>query len=162
MAQVSIPQAEVFGRCDGVRPWLGPAMKEKCDEMNRLLVRTASNAYFPQRISVISLPERNEAVREAVTAAWDFLETAESEEDVARERRKPKVRTALENLSDAEVWAEIQTARGTVGAGEIGQGGRTGDPACHGGRNRRRPSRGCFLRAHASEGGMGPPVDERN
>ena len=114
MAQVAIQKAEVFGRCDGARPWLGPAMKEKCEEMNRLLVRTASNAYFPQRISVISLPERNETVREAVSAAWDFLEAAESEEDVTRERRKPKVRSALEGVSDAEVWAEIQARRGAL------------------------------------------------
>ena len=114
MAQVAIQKAEVFGRCDGARPWLGPAMKEKCEEMNRLLVRTASNAYFPQRISVISLPERNETVREAVSAAWDFLETAESEEDITRERRKSKVRSALEGVSDAEVWAEIQARRGAL------------------------------------------------
>ncbi len=114
MAQVAIQKAEVFGRCDGARPWLGPAMREKCEEMNRLLVRTASNAYFPQRISVISLPERNETVREVVTAAWDFLEAAESEEDISRERRKTKVREALEGVSDAEVWAEIQARRGAL------------------------------------------------
>ena len=114
MAQVAIQKAEVFGRCDGARPWLGPAMKERCDEMNRLLVRTASNAYFPQRISVISIPERNETVREVVTAAWDFLEAAESEADVARERRKTKVRDALEGVSDAEVWAEIEARRGAL------------------------------------------------
>jgi len=114
MAQVSIASAEVFGRCDGARPWLGPAMRERCDELNRLLVLTASNAYFGQRMGVISLPERNEMVREVVTAAWDFLEAAESEEDVARERRKAKVREALEGVSDAEVWAEIQSRRGAL------------------------------------------------
>lgn len=112
MAQIAIQKAEVFGRCDGARPWLGPAMKEKCDEMNRLLVRTASNAYFPQRMSVISLPERVETVREAVSAVWDFLETAEDEGDITRERRKAKVKEALEGVSDAEVWAEIQARRG--------------------------------------------------
>ncbi len=111
MAQIAIHNAEVFGRCDGARPWLGPAMKERCDEMNRLLVRTASNAYFPQRMSVISLPERLETVREAVSAVWDFLETAEDEADVSRERRKTKVKEALEGVSDAEVWAEIQARR---------------------------------------------------
>ena len=114
MAQVAIKKAEVFGRCDGSRPWLGPNMKESCDEMNRLLVRTASNAWFPQRMSVISLPERNETVREAVSAAWDFLETAESEEDVARERKKAKVKEALQGVTDAEVWAEIQERRGAL------------------------------------------------
>jgi hypothetical protein len=45
MAQVAIQKAEVFGRCDGARPWLGPAMKENCEEMNRLLVRTASGVF---------------------------------------------------------------------------------------------------------------------
>jgi hypothetical protein len=114
MAQVAIQSAAVFGHCDGARPWLGPAMRERCDEVNRLLVRTASNAYFPQRMSVISLPARNETVREVVTAAWDFLEAAESEEDIARERRKTKVRDALEGVSDAEVWAEIQARRGAM------------------------------------------------
>jgi hypothetical protein len=114
MAQVAIQKAEVFGRCDGARPWLGPAMKERCEESNRLLVRTASKAYFPQRMSVISLPERDEKVREAVTAAWDFLEAAESQEDAAHERRKPRVREALEGVSDAEVWAEIQARRGAL------------------------------------------------
>ena len=114
MAQVAIQSAAVFGHCDGARPWLGPAMRERCDEVNRLLVRTASNAYFPQRMSVISLPARDETVREVVTAAWDFLEAAESEEDIARERRKTKVRDALEGVSDAEVWAEIQARRGAL------------------------------------------------
>jgi hypothetical protein len=114
MAQVAINKAEVFGRCDGARPWLGPNMKESCDEMSRLLVRTASNTWFPQRMSVISLPERNETVSEAVSAAWDFLESAESEEDVARERRKTKVKEALNGVTDAEVWAEIQARRGAL------------------------------------------------
>ena len=114
MAQVAIASAEVFGRCDGARPWLGPAMKERCDELNRLLVRTASNSYFGQRMGVISLPERDETVREVVTAAWDFLEAAESEEDVARERRKSKVKEALEGVSDAEVWAGVQSRRGAL------------------------------------------------
>jgi hypothetical protein len=114
MAPVAIRKAEVFGRCDGSRPWLGPDMKECCDEMNQLLVRTASNAWFPQRMSVISLPERSESVREAVSAAWDFLEAAESDEDVARERKKAKVKEALQVVTDAEVWAEIQARRGAL------------------------------------------------
>lgn len=111
MAQIAIQKAEVFGRCDGARPWLGPAMREPCQEMNRLLVRTASNAYFPQRMSVISLPERSESVRDAVSAVWDFLETAEDEADVAKERKKTKVREALDGITDAEVWATIQARR---------------------------------------------------
>ena len=111
LAQIGLEKAAVFGLCDGARPWLGPAMRERCSETNRLLVRTASNAYFAQRMSVISLPERDATVREAVSVAWDFLGTAESEEDVARERRKPKVREQLRAVSDREVWEEIQARR---------------------------------------------------
>ena len=114
MARVSMEKADIFGKCDGARPWLGPATKEKCDETNRLLVRTASNTWFGQRLSVISLPERNQVVQEAVSVVWDFLEAAESEADVAKERRKQKVKEALKDVTDAEVWAEIQVRQGAV------------------------------------------------
>ena len=92
-------------------------MREKCNDPNRLLVRTASNAYFPQTLSVISLPERNEAIRQAVSAVWDFLEAAEGVEDVQRERKKAKVQQGLEGISDEEAWSEVQSRRG-VSAGE--------------------------------------------
>lgn len=101
-----------LGLCDGARPWLGPAMKEKCNDQNRLLVRTASNAYFPQTLSVISLPDRNEAVQQAVSAVWDFLEAAESLEDVQRERKKAKVQQGLDGITDEEAWSEIEARRG--------------------------------------------------
>jgi hypothetical protein len=111
MAQVATHKAEGFGPCDGARPWLGPRMQERCDEMNRLLVRTASNAYFSQRLSVISLPDRSETIKDAVSAAWVFLEATESEDDVRYERRKPKAREALDGISDADVWKEVQSRR---------------------------------------------------
>ena len=45
-----------LGTCKGRRPWLGPHSAEECTHPYRLLVRSASNAYFPQLFSVISLP----------------------------------------------------------------------------------------------------------
>jgi hypothetical protein len=56
LARATIPGA--LGHCDGARPWLGRDTREACDDVNRLLVRHASNAYFPQVMSVISLPDR--------------------------------------------------------------------------------------------------------
>jgi hypothetical protein len=53
-----------------------------------------------------------------VVTVWDFLETAENEADVARERRKAKVKEALEGVADSEVWAEIQARRGPASAQE--------------------------------------------
>jgi len=110
--------AATLGTCDGARLWLGPHAHEGCRERNRLLIRSASNAYFPELMSVISLPERSEKVRAGVDAAWDFLETAESEADVARERKKTRVREALQGIGDAEVWAEIDARKKGLGKAE--------------------------------------------
>ena len=88
-----------LGYCNGPRPWLGNFARERCGggdeakvQFNRLLVRSASNAYFAQTLSVISIPEPGGALRQAVDSVWvDFLQYAESEADVARERKKQKV-----------------------------------------------------------------------
>jgi hypothetical protein len=44
--------------CDGLRPWLPRAQeRSECNENLRLLVRTASNSYFPMVISALSVPD---------------------------------------------------------------------------------------------------------
>lgn len=101
-----------LGYCDGNRPWLGPYSAEKCGEPNRLLIRTASNAYFPQLMSVISLPDRNETLREAVETVWDFIGEVEDVGELKYERKKAKVRAALDGFKDEEVFAEIKVRRG--------------------------------------------------
>src|SRR5206468_3131452 len=58
--------SRALGICDGARPWLGQYTREQCDEPNRLLIRTASNSYFPQILRVISLPRRDEEFVKAV------------------------------------------------------------------------------------------------
>ncbi|MFN3194046.1 MAG: DrmB family protein [Aureliella sp.] len=112
MAQAADSRERSLGHCDGSRPWLGPYSKEKCGDINRLLIRTASNAYFPQLMSVISLPDRNEDLRDAVESVWDFVEIAESEADIAKERKKSKVHKALDGFTDSEVFEEIKVRRG--------------------------------------------------
>lgn len=111
LAQASILSNRPLGLCDGARPWLGPYMAEKCGEPNRLLIRAASNAYFPQKLGVISLPERDQIVRRAVDAAWDFLEIVETIEDFRREMKRPKVREALKGLKEEEVFADLQARK---------------------------------------------------
>ena len=84
-------QTKALGNCDGSRPWLGPYTKEPCGEPNRLLIRTASNAYFPQLMSVISLPDRDETVKKAVDAAWEFVEEVEDLDQLqAMSGRRPR------------------------------------------------------------------------
>ena len=111
MAQAARPQDRALGHCDGNRPWLGPYTKESCGEPNRLLIRTASNSYFPQKLTVISLPDRDETVKQAIDAAWEFLEAVEDIEQLRYERKKAKVKAALEGVSDEEAFAEVQIRR---------------------------------------------------
>lgn len=104
-----------LGPCNGRRPWLGPMADEVCvgddkkPHASKLLIRHASNAYFPVVERAISIPDHQERLRKAVDAVWeDFLSVAESITDVKRERKKARVQQALEGLSDAEVWAECE------------------------------------------------------
>ena len=111
LAQAAILANRALGLCDGSRPWLGVFTREQCGEPSRLLIRSASNAYFPQLMSVISLPERDEIVRRAVDATWSYLEAVETIEELRYERKKAAVKAALENITDDEAFAEIQTRR---------------------------------------------------
>src|SRR5580658_5711958 len=109
MSQAADPNSRALGDCDGGRPWLGQnrVADERCTERNRLLVRAASNAWLPQPQRVISLPERNEAIRQVVDRLWTFLEAAESAADIAYERKKQVVNQALAGLTDEEVWQAV-------------------------------------------------------
>ena len=108
-----------LGHCKGFRPWLGSRGAEPCGgagkpaQPSRLLVRSASNAYFAQTLSVISIPDPDERVHSAVTEVWEeHLQYAESIDDVVRDRRKKTVSAALEGLTNEEVWEEIRRRRG--------------------------------------------------
>jgi hypothetical protein len=111
LSEAMIPR--VLGTCSGRKPWLGPRIWDPCTEPNRLLTRSASNAYFSQTLSVIHIPDTDAALKEAVDAVFeDFLQYCESLEDVTRERRKQRVLTAIEGHSDVVVWADIQRRKG--------------------------------------------------
>ncbi|MBW4512938.1 MAG: DUF1998 domain-containing protein [Scytonematopsis contorta HA4267-MV1] len=106
----------LLGKCEGKRPWLGVGASEQCvapdtdrPEKNRLLVRSASNAYFSQTLSVISIPDSDQKLKDGVNLVYeDHLKWLGDLDDVRKERRRPKVASALEGFSDAAVWAEIE------------------------------------------------------
>ncbi len=53
-----------MGNCRGERPWLLDRDPNGCDQKLKLLTRTATNTYFPQVYTVISLPtEEDELIR---------------------------------------------------------------------------------------------------
>jgi len=113
-----------LGPCWGDMPWLGGAEPERgeapgcVDEQgkprrNKLLVRSATNAYFPQNVSAISIPAdgARQKVREAVEQAWGDLEAAEGADDIAHELKKAKFKHLRDNFSAQELWAEVQRKR---------------------------------------------------
>ena len=121
LSEATLPDGSVLGWCSGRSPWLGPRVRQPCDRPNRLLTRSASNAYFSQTVSVISLPDSDHAAREAVDRVWeDYLQYCETEADVRKERRKERVAAALEGFADPVVWADVQRRLG--GAAPVDKG----------------------------------------
>ncbi len=96
-----------LGTCTGGRPWLGDHTAEECNQPSRLLIRTASNAYFPQVVSVLSLPDRGTAVERAVADAWDLLQAVDSLESLLVFKRLPQIAEKLAGYEDEEVLAAI-------------------------------------------------------
>lgn len=109
LAQAAVKGSKALGRCDGRRPWLGSYTQEKCDCYSRLLIRSASNAYFSQTISVISIPDKKSPVDEIVRKLWDAgLSVVASDPDSLKTMRKiPNVATQLAGLADSEVLASV-------------------------------------------------------
>ncbi len=93
--------------CFGSRPWLGPEGKEECAEHIRLLVRTASNSYFPQVVSALSIPDPAGDLHEKVQSVWDVVKTS-TKELLQAFRQIEKVRVALQDYNDAEVLQAVK------------------------------------------------------
>ena len=104
-----------LGSCQGARPWLGRNTHEDCNQRSRLLIRTASNAWFPQVVSVLSLPDRR-AVDVAVAELWDDLQIVDDAADLTFMKKKPAIAAALDPFDDDEVLHAIgERKRGQSG-----------------------------------------------
>jgi hypothetical protein len=107
-----------LGYCSGRRPWLGPNSNESCTEQARLLIRTASNAYFPQVLTVLSLPERDNTIDTVVQELWEDLSAVEEAADLTFVRRKPNNTTKLVPFSNDDLMAAIARKKSGVVAAE--------------------------------------------
>lgn len=115
--------AHAIGRCTGRRPWLGrDDAPEICQDDNgkstaaKILLRGASNAHFPQVLSVISIPDAGSVLEKAVVAQWDTLGVVTTREVLLAILQIPSIKAALEGFSDSEIWAAIQARRDGVKA----------------------------------------------
>lgn len=121
-SEARLPTQVALGSCQGKRPWLGANASEEClnpesnlPYPNRLLVRSASNAYFPQVISVISLPDSGQNLRDAVNAVYDgYLQIVDSLATLKILRQMPAIASSLLGFSDESVFNEIERRRSNV------------------------------------------------
>jgi len=117
MSQAARLELRALGSCNGSRPWLGPGTREACGQPNKLLIRSASNAYFPQLLSVISIPDSFEALDRIVSALWDtLLSPIQTEEQLEFALKMPAVRQQLEEFTPTEIMAAIKRFRNKAAA----------------------------------------------
>lgn len=93
--------------------WLNKDDAE-CGENLRFLTRTATNAYFPQVLTVISLPAAEDELTRLVEGQMDAIDWVTTEAEMALARRaNPSLRAALEGWSDTEIVARVAQLRAT-------------------------------------------------
>lgn len=110
MKEALVKSASVLPKCPGRRPWLGVDAEEVgCTAPQRLLVRTASNSYFPLVESALSIPDNSHKLDSFVVDLWDVLETANAQ-TLPVFRQIPKMST-LADFSDEEILAVVEARR---------------------------------------------------
>lgn len=125
---VSLSLEELFqpfrlGQCFGERPWIGDRDPDGCGATKglRLLIRSATNTYFPQVARVISLPQAEDELAKRIAGLWSVLSKCTSPEQVGMARMfNPQVQANLDGYSDQEVFARITgMASNTTGVDDV-------------------------------------------
>ncbi|MFM9048055.1 MAG: DrmB family protein [Cyanobium sp.] len=131
LAEAMVPDMTPLDTCQGLTPWLGPGSRDSdpCRSLNRrgqgeatknrLLVRSATNAYFTETLSVISLPADRRSLSRRVAENHDNLKLLTDESQVALALQVfPPVRAAFPEVSAAELWVAIQAHRNPTAAAD--------------------------------------------
>lgn len=116
-------EPKVLVDCRGERPWLGPEGREStCKSKIHLLSRTASNAYFSQVVSALSIPEKGRELLNAIAtpALWEKLKKATTPQKVAALRELVEFEMELGTLTnsppgeftDAEIASAVNAIHG--------------------------------------------------
>ena len=105
--------------CSGLRPWLGVSDREHCDEQIHVILRGASNAYFPVVESAISVPPWSDPIQLVVGEYIEELAKVNSLEDLEMFFRFVNA-PALEAFPKEQLWAAIERRRsGQVGSEDL-------------------------------------------
>lgn len=107
-----------LGICRGERPWLLDGDPEGCNLNLKLLTRTATNTYFPQVYTVISLPAEEDELTRLVEDLVGDLSAVQSPTDVAQAKRfNPKISASLGPYADSDIFERLQRVRSAAAAG---------------------------------------------
>jgi len=113
-----------LGPCRSERPWIGERDPAHCDAQRglRLLTRSATNTYFPQVVSVISLPQSEDALSQRIAENLATLSKAKNAPwiGIARDAN-PALGAALDGYADEEVFARLQQMLADVTIAEQGE-----------------------------------------
>ncbi|MCX7382617.1 MAG: hypothetical protein NT133_14645 [Alphaproteobacteria bacterium] len=100
-----------LGKCYGFRPWIGDR-EDGCTELLRLLTRSATNTYFPQVATVISLPVAEDELTRRVAEVMGYMTAATNPAIIAILRTaNPQISENLKGYSDEEAFARLQQLR---------------------------------------------------
>ncbi|MDM7954575.1 MAG: DUF1998 domain-containing protein [Cyanobium sp. CZS 25K] len=117
--------ASLLGACRGHRPWLGNFSDEALDctdekgkpRYNRLLVRSASNAYFPEMVGAISIPEAEDPLRQLIVTHLSDFEKISSAEKLSLllelDALKERIAAPLRGRDPHDVMAILHAVRGS-------------------------------------------------
>ena len=100
-----------LGPCRGSRPWIGKDAREECSLPSKLLIRTASDAYFPQVLSVLSLPDRGSELQGFVNRHWSDFQHVEDDNDLRFVKKKLNVDQRLPNIDSKRFFQAIHDQR---------------------------------------------------
>jgi hypothetical protein len=101
-----------MGNCRGERPWLLDRDPNGCDKKLKLLTRTATNTYFPQVYTVISLPTEEDELTRLIDSMSGELTNVKTVQDIAAAKRfNSKIAAALGPFADADILARLSRVR---------------------------------------------------
>jgi hypothetical protein len=106
ITMVDLYKPKFLGTCQAHSPWLTPRHEanEGCADDLRLLPRSATNTYFPQTVTVISLTKANDKLRQTIAenkTTIDSILTLPNFLDVLR--AIPQMKEAFKDFSNEEI-----------------------------------------------------------
>lgn len=108
------PGQDTLGWCRGKRPWLGFDAEEECKELSRLVIRNASNIYFPQVLSVISIPpKQNITLGDIILKHLNIIGNLTDIVQIDAFRTIPLLKEDFKDFSNQEIWDCLQTIKQT-------------------------------------------------